>query len=169
MVGTAVSPALITFDVATTYSFGKLAVGASADASLSLTNNGSVTATTIADGVGLSVPFTFKGGTYPGTGGTCGTSLNVGSSCLVVVTFAPTATGSPSASAKLTYFDGANSQIATRTVTGTGATAAVLTLSDGPTYNYGTYAVGRCRAKNIYFNELRRRARVFDHVVVYFE
>ena len=139
--GTAVNPALIAYDVATTFSFGKVAVGAVAETTATLTNNGSIGATSIADSFALAAPFTFKGGTYPGTGGSCGTSLAVGVQCSVVIRFAPTSTGSPSSNATLSYNNGASTVTATRTFTGVGATAAVLTVSDAG-YTFGDVAVG---------------------------
>ncbi|ASD64151.1 Calx-beta domain-containing protein [Bdellovibrio bacteriovorus] len=38
----------------------------------------------------LSAPFAFKGGSFPGNGGTCSTTLNGHSSCSVVITYSPT-------------------------------------------------------------------------------
>ncbi|MGE9746245.1 Calx-beta domain-containing protein [Bdellovibrio bacteriovorus] len=38
----------------------------------------------------LSAPFAFKGGSFPGTGGTCASTLNGHSSCSVVITYSPT-------------------------------------------------------------------------------
>ena len=38
---------------------------------LTILNDGQVAATSIAATPGLAAPFAFKGGTYPGTGGTC--------------------------------------------------------------------------------------------------
>ena len=37
----------------------------------------------------LAAPWSFKGGSYPGTGGTCAAALDPGTSCSIVVTFAP--------------------------------------------------------------------------------
>ncbi|MCB0367758.1 MAG: choice-of-anchor D domain-containing protein, partial [Bdellovibrionales bacterium] len=123
------------------YDFGTLAVGASGDFSFTVNNTGALTATAIT-GTGLAAPFTYKGGGYPGTGGTCGASLGSGGNCTVVVTYSPTAAGLHSDSIQLDYNDGLSPQSATRDIQGTGADAALLTISDGPTYNYGTQAVG---------------------------
>ena len=41
------------------------------------------------NGSGLSAPFSYKGGTYPGTGGTCAATLAAAGTCTVVVTYAP--------------------------------------------------------------------------------
>lgn len=47
--------------------------------------------------------YTFKGGPYPGTGGTCGSSLAPSSSCTVVVTFTPAAIGGRYANLNILY------------------------------------------------------------------
>lgn len=48
-------------------------------------------------------PFTFAGGTYPGTGGSCGTALPVGGTCTIVVAFAPTTAGPADAPLELGF------------------------------------------------------------------
>lgn len=119
------------------YSFGNVSVNGSSTYSFTLTNSGSGAATSIADLLGLSAPFTYLDGTYPGTGGNCGASLATGGSCVLVVDFAPTSGGSFSDAIELSYFDGMNSQFITHGVQGNGASGAVLTVSDGATYDYG--------------------------------
>src|SRR5437868_5741285 len=57
-------------------------------------------------GAGLAAPFTFKGGTYPGTGGTCIATLAAAGTCTVVVTYSPTTTGAHTDTIDITYNDG---------------------------------------------------------------
>lgn len=59
-----------------------------------LTNRESVTATGLAVSGLPAGDFLFAGGAYPGTGGTCGTSLAPGATCTVAITYAPTVVGS---------------------------------------------------------------------------
>ena len=92
-------------------------------------------------GGGITAPYTYKGGSYPGTGGTCGGTINVATPCTIVVTFTPTATGVANDTINIGYNNGASVTSSTRAVTGTGANPATLSISDGPTYNYGTHAV----------------------------
>src|SRR6185436_3194886 len=76
-----------------------------------------------------AAPFSFKGGSFPGQGGTCGSSLNVGATCTVVVTYSGAATGSSAWS--VTYQDGSVSTAkSTRNVTGTSITTALLQILD---------------------------------------
>ena len=141
LTGTGVPPSTLTFSDGPLYDYGPVVATAFKDYTFTITNAGSIGASAMT-GVSLSAPYSFKGGAYPGTGGTCGTTLSPAATCTLVVTFRPTSTGSFSANVSINYFDGAANQTGTRAVQGAGATAALLTLSDGPTYNYGTVANG---------------------------
>lgn len=54
----------------------------------------------------FQVSFAFKGGSYPGTDGTCGTALSSGDGCSVVVEFSPKFPGSTQAALNVEYFNG---------------------------------------------------------------
>ena len=76
------------------HSFGATPVGtAGTTVTFTLTNRESSTATIGVMGL-PSGPFRFAGGSYPGTGGTCGSSLPANGTCTLAITFAPTMTGS---------------------------------------------------------------------------
>ena len=122
--------------------FGSVATGSTATHTFTVNNTGGVPATALADAGGLAAPYTFLGGAYPGTGGTCAATLLNGANCTIVVEYAPTATGVQTDTIDLSYNDGAGAQNSTRDLTGTGAAPAVLSISDAPTYDYGTIAVG---------------------------
>lgn len=129
-----------------TYSFGSLAVGGSLDKTFVVTNTGSLGASALA-GSGLAAPFTFKGGSYPGAGGSCGTILASGANCNMIVNFAPVSTGSFADSIQLSFYNGSNTVIAGRALSGFGTAVSgggttVLSISDGPTYGFGSLAVG---------------------------
>ncbi len=123
------------------FDFGTKAVGTQTDQVFNVSNTGGVAATTLA-GLPLLSPFNYKGGSYPGTGGTCGATINSGANCTLIITYAPNTMGVHSDTIQVSYNDGSTTQIATRDITGTGATVALLTISDGPTYDYGTQAIG---------------------------
>jgi hypothetical protein len=141
VIGTGVTPAILTFSDGPTFSYGAVVATGSSDKTFTVTNSGSLPATAMS-GTGLAAPFTFKGGSYPGSGGTCSTSLNASTACTVVVTFNPSVTGPAGDTIELGYNDGAQAQNATRGVQGTGATPASITISNGTTYNFGTVAQG---------------------------
>lgn len=141
LVGTAASPALLSISNGPLYDFGNATVGSSVDFTFTLINSGPSTATALA-GSGLAAPFSFKGGSYPGAGGTCGAVLAASASCTIVVTFSPGTTGLLSDTVQIDYNDGASVQGVTRGVQGTGVSVAVLAISNGPLFDYGTKSVG---------------------------
>lgn len=138
--GTGVLSASLIISGAPVYDYGSQVSGSSTDHTFTVTYAGGSPATAMT-GSGLSGPFYFKGGVYPGIGGTCPATLSAGT-CTMVVTFLPTGTGAVSQTINLGYNDGAVNQNATRPVTGTGTTPATLTISDGPAYDFGTQVPG---------------------------
>ena len=69
-------------------SFGKVLVGNSKSMIVTVTNDGTIDAGSIYGDI--SAPFSFTGGSYPGTSGTCTTTLDPNQSCTIDVTFSPT-------------------------------------------------------------------------------
>jgi hypothetical protein len=141
LTGTGAAPALLAISDGPTYDFGTRAIGLSVDHTFTVTNSGGVAATGVAAGA-LATGYAFKGGTFPGMGGTCGATVAAGATCAVVVTFAPPSAGTLAATLTLSYADGAANQAASRAMTGVGASPAVLSISDGPSYDFGTRATG---------------------------
>ncbi len=139
--GTGASPALLSISDGASYNYGSVATGSTVDKTFTVTNSGGVSATALSGG-GLAAPFTFKSGTYPGTGGTCASTLAASATCTIVVSYYPTSTGAHNDFIDLSYNDGASAQTASRAVSGTGVAPAVLFISDGPTYDYGNLIVG---------------------------
>jgi hypothetical protein len=156
LTGTGVTTALLTIndwsggggggDNPPPYGYGR--AGVATDHTFTVTNTGAALATSIGAGVGLGNGFAFKGTNgFPGAGGNCSSSLAVGTSCNIVVTFTPPGAGSFSAKVTLNYGSagGPASFTATRSVTGTGITTALLTIdpwgpggSQGP-FDYGAF------------------------------
>ena len=70
----------------------------------------------------LGGPFAWKGGAFPGTGGTCNTgTLAAGGNCTLVVTFAPTAVTTYSSSVGVQYTDSTATPFTnSRAIQGTG-------------------------------------------------
>ncbi len=107
---------LLTISDGPTYDFGVQAIGSSTSHTFTLTN----IATTDFTGLGASgliAPFTFLGGSYPGTGGTCTTSLAIGANCTIVVNYSPTTAGVNTASFNVLYNNG-TAQTSSITLTG---------------------------------------------------
>lgn len=104
---------------ATSYDFGSRHLVSATDASITLTNSGTGTATQIQFATPAS-PFSFAGGAPPGTGGTCTNSLAAGATCTIVLTFtAPSTLGASQKAFQLTYFDGAAFRSAVLVLNGT--------------------------------------------------
>jgi uncharacterized delta-60 repeat protein len=102
-------------------------IGSTAPVVVTVHNDGAVPATQLAVTTAPMAPFAFAGGAYPGTSGSCGTSLGNGDSCVANLTFTPTATGAaPNATWTLSYFDGQGMKSLTVTMTATGLRAGTL-------------------------------------------
>lgn len=69
--------------------FGPQLIDNTATRSLTFSNSGDATAENLSF-TSLTAPFSYLGGTFPGTGGTCGISLKGHSSCTVIVAYEPT-------------------------------------------------------------------------------
>ena len=92
-------------------------------------------ATGLADGAGLAAPYTWKGASFPGTGGTCndGNLTIAEGSSTIAVTYSPTGAGPHNDTILVDYNDGSVTQTASRAVTGDLVSAAVITISDAAT------------------------------------
>ncbi len=110
----------------------------SSDFTLTVTNQGNWIATDFT-ATTVSTPFTYKGGTYPGTGGTCGTSLNIGESCTLILTFTPAATGTVSKTLRLYYNDGFAQKVLAFSMSALGIiNKATLSIAGG---NFGSRCI----------------------------
>ena len=105
---------------------------------MTLTNSGNTAISSLAADTSpqMAAPFTFKGGTYPGTGGNCGTTLSVGGTCTITLAFTPTSVGSYSDTLRLSYNNGVTTAHSTLSLSGTGTSPAVLS------YNVSSYSFG---------------------------
>lgn len=72
--------------------YGMVTIGNTADITLTLQNQTGETLTSL-NPFSIAAPFSFKGGAFPGTGGTCGATLAAGVSCTAILEFAPTSAG----------------------------------------------------------------------------
>lgn len=140
LTGSGKGSALLSFSQSPTYDFGKVVQTASSEATLTLNNTGTLNATSVSAAT-LNAPYSFKGGTYPGTGGTCGTTLAPGS-CTIVTKFTPTSTGVSNSTVTINYNNGTSATQSSISLTGQGVAQAVLSISDGSPYNYGSVVVG---------------------------
>lgn len=90
-----------------THSFGAQTSGTTSDHSFTVTNSGSGSAASLSGLAGMTTAqFIFKGGSYPGVGGTCGLALSAGQACTVTLSFFPRIGGNFTDGLRLDYFDG---------------------------------------------------------------
>lgn len=88
------------------YDFGNHLVDSETQRVFTVSNIGGGTAIDISSSFYFSLSFSFTGGTYPGTGGTCSDKLEAGADCSVVVSFTPKSLGDAQATLQLSYFNG---------------------------------------------------------------
>ncbi len=136
---TADSFPILTFELGNLYDFGNKFVGSSTDLKIKISNNGRVPAEDLSLN-NLGAPFSYKGGTYPGTGGTCGTRVIPGTNCEIIVNYSPTNNGEHLQDIILSYQNTGRSESNTLNLIAWGFYQAVLNLSDSSGYNFGTIA-----------------------------
>jgi hypothetical protein len=102
------APAAYLFLEPESIAFGRVFQNDSAIKTVNLRNVGRLDASTVAVS-SPAAPFSFDGGAYPGTGGTCGTTLSALSSCSLTFGLDSTALSpsSSSGTAQASYLDGA--------------------------------------------------------------
>jgi hypothetical protein len=91
------------------YSYGTRATGSNTPVSFTITNHEAVTITGFNVNLGGSSQFIFNGGSYRGSTGNCGSSLNADSSCNVQISFTPLSIGTYDHHFEVQYSIGAES------------------------------------------------------------
>lgn len=140
--------AAVAFDPEASLDLGILVLQTSVDATLTLRNTGDATAA-LGNVTSSAAALTLKDGNYPGSGGSCTTTLAPAATCTLVFTFTPTNVGPVDAIVNVVYDDGAgNSQMASRQVSGTGRNQDSLTISDADLFDFGAVdRVGTSRSR----------------------
>jgi hypothetical protein len=100
--------ALLQISGGTSFDFGSHPVNQVTNQEFTVSNNGVVPATQISGSFYLSFSFVFVGGSFPGQGGTCGTTLESGATCTVEVSFVPQAQGLSQSPLQISYNNGSS-------------------------------------------------------------
>lgn len=137
--GTGVNPAILSITDVTVNDFGSVVLGSSANLTFTVNNSGGSPANSMTPS-GLAAPFSLSGGS-------CTTTLPAGDSCSLIVEFSPSSGGLHTDALVLDYNNGLTPQTTSRAIQGIGVSAAVLSISDGPSYDYGVHAVGASGSK----------------------
>lgn len=131
------APSLSISDGAT-YNFGTNAVNITLEKTFTVTNASTAGIANIITGGAFALPtkYAFKDGTYPGTGGTCTTTLSPGESCTIIVTAISTTGGTFNDTVTLNYKNARNqgSYSATRAITGTFTTTPTILAFIAPSF-----------------------------------
>ncbi len=151
LAGTGSDRAALSLSDAPDFLFGLHATGSTHQHIFTLTNGGGSAASMLTP-TAMAAPFGFAGGAYPGLGGTCGGSLAPAATCTLAVAFSPTASGSFAGALTIGYQDGAGSLEASVALSGSGAAPALVAISDGPLYDFGTLAVGKSTSHFFYLS-----------------
>ena len=139
LVAESVAQAIISISEAAIYPFGTVNVGGRIDKLFQVINAGGVSATNIS-GSFTSSFFKFKGGTFPGTGGNCSSTIAAGATCDIVLSFEPTTTQNYTAVFTLNYEDGLQNQIEQKELRGTGNAALALSYYLSKIQPYSFYS-----------------------------
>ncbi|MCJ8277838.1 MAG: choice-of-anchor D domain-containing protein [Bdellovibrionales bacterium] len=138
-------PATLGFTPDAAPDFGEVLTGFSYQRTLEI-YNGSLTvpATNVTVTSGLDSGFSFAGGTFPGSGGTCGIEIAAGATCSIVVDLNPVIIGNLSSVLTLSYFDGLADQEANFTLSAQSRDPlpGTLTFSPSGDHDFGTIAIG---------------------------
>lgn len=128
MTGRGITGAILTFDVASSYDYGNERAGDSTTHTFRVTNSGQTGATKLSSPQPTGA-FSYKR-RYPGSGGNCATTLNPGSNCTLVVTFAPPRTTSYTSTLSMKYHDGLQMRTVAITLKGrgTGSTPEITSI-----------------------------------------
>ena len=119
------SPAQINFPSGNTANFGNIKVSESISLQIQIHNNGQEQANSISVS-GLEDDFEILDGSFPGTGGTCSSSLAPNASCNIVINYSPTAVENDNLSIALNYQNNNGPQSISLNLSGEG------TLPDPP-------------------------------------
>lgn len=123
--------ALLTSSVSN-LNFGARLKDSTTEAAITITNTGDATATDIS-WTNLSGPFSYKGGAFPGSGGTCnGTVLDGHQSCTLIVTYTPSQVSSHTSALAWNYKNPEQVLNGSLNLSGSGVEVAA-TLADTPT------------------------------------
>ena len=119
---------------------GAVTIGTTLDFELHLFSFGGLDVKDINPSLVTTDPIEFKGGTYPGTGGDCGSELSSGNRCTIVLTFSPTTIASHLATLNFSYSDAVSSYQYNFTVSAD--SHPILTFEYGSLYDFGNKFLG---------------------------
>jgi hypothetical protein len=104
------------------YDYGLVNLSSTPTNTFTISNRSSSSSISSISVSSLTAPYTFLGGTYPGTGGDCSTTLATSATCSIVIEFAPVAAVTNNDTVIITYIANGSSKTSSITLTGLGTT-----------------------------------------------
>jgi len=128
-------PGTLSFSTGESVSFGVVYYDSAYEKTITVRNTGSLPISNLK----IALPDTeekylFKGGSYPGSGGNCGKSLDSGDSCEMILLFYPREIGTYSSHLTLSYNNGISLQDEALPISGKAADVARLDIYAGPDF-----------------------------------
>ncbi|OFZ28806.1 MAG: hypothetical protein A2622_06910 [Bdellovibrionales bacterium RIFCSPHIGHO2_01_FULL_40_29] len=114
-----------------TYNYGLVPTNNAVDKVFTVTNTSSSLASDVSGATFSSAAYTWKGGTFPGTGGTCGTSVLAGATCTVVVSASSATTGTIASNVVINYSSTTSTRAITAQFTATTYTSVFVSPNTG--------------------------------------
>lgn len=135
----------------TTSDFGTVYIGESGFLEFNVENQGDFAASidTINTESALSGMFSYKGGSYPGTGGNCESTLQSGASCKLVVAFTPAGETFYAENIDVFYNNGTINTSRAIAIEGTGEYKRALLSLSKVSYDFGNVFVGESGTVNV--------------------
>ena len=126
------------------FDYGTISIGGVTEQTFILSNTGGQDASALSI-TNLASPFNFKGGSFPGSGGSCvdgGNIIGTVGICTIVVEFTPIVTGIQNLQMVIDYNNGAGLTSISKNLQGNGAAPAQLIIDRTEPYTFGTVANG---------------------------
>jgi hypothetical protein len=110
--------AVLTYAITSMHDFGNLPTDGHTEVTILINKTGNEDATLVREEVAsaLAVPFSFLGGSFPGTGATC--SAKISGNCTIKLAFDPTTSDTFNDNVFINYYDGVTTQQIKRALTG---------------------------------------------------
>jgi len=98
--------AVLTIQEGFAIDFGSVPPGETGEAILTIENTGPYPATEFKQTTEPETPFSFKDGSFPGTGGSCTDRIEPDATCTLVITYEPDQLGSSEKTIEMSYVNG---------------------------------------------------------------
>ena len=131
-----VIPATLSITDGGTDSYGQVLTTQTYNKTFTVLKGGTQPATGVSAEAFSTSAFSFEGGAYPGTGGSCGNTITA--TCTIVVALTPTVPGNLSDAIKLDFNNGSTNTSVSQTITAIADNPALLSMVPNTPYDFET-------------------------------